>query len=300
MDTEKMAGRTGDDPKGGMVDFRHLSAFQRVYQERNYSHAGYGTFTTRKSIVRMMQNLERTFDCPLFTEGLRGELVPGPFAERLNNDLRFLTAARHRMKDHITAIHENGRVVHVGSSPAVFRTREFRNRFRGLQSLDGIRVCYSPIEAADAGKALISGHCDLYIGCWAGSAGRFVTQDAGTVSFRRYQRGSPGEIGTRKVDCLLVSLDGKMPDHPVYQESDGEWQVLDEARWLYWLDHPEDCPVGTVVFGPDVQIDADYWQAEEDSDFGKSQPLHASFLRQHAYEFLPTLMNKILTRNHTA
>ncbi|RYD31501.1 MAG: LysR family transcriptional regulator [Verrucomicrobiaceae bacterium] len=283
-----------------MVDFRHLGAFVRVYQERNYSHAGYGIYTTRKSIVRMMQNLERVFDCSLFTEGLRGELVPGPFAERLNNDLRFLNAARHRMKDHIAAVHENGRVVHVGSSPAVFRTREFRNLFRGLQSLDGIRSCFAPIEVSDASKALVSGHCDLYVGCWTGSAGRFLTQEAGTVSFRRYQRGTPGETGTGKIDCFRVFLDGKMPDHPVYHECDGEWQPLDEARWLYWLDHPEDCPVGTVIFGPDVQIDTDYWQAEEDAGTGNGLGIHATFLRQHAYEFLPTLMNKILTRTQTA
>ncbi|RYD40198.1 MAG: LysR family transcriptional regulator [Verrucomicrobiaceae bacterium] len=292
----KMAVLSGDDPGGGGVDFRHLSAFQRVYQEKNYSHAGFGIFATRKSIVRMMQNLERTFACTLFTEGLRGELVPGPFAERLYNDLRFLNAARHRMKDHITAIHENGRVVHMGCSPAVFRTREFRNLFRGLQSLDGIRACYSAVESSEAGKALVSGHCDIYIGCWAGTASRFVTQDTGVVAFRRYQRGAPGEVCEEKVDCFLVSLDGKRPDHPAYNECSGEWRVMDEARWLYWLDHPEECPAGTVVFGPDVQIDTDYWQVGEDPGTDKCQPLHATFLRQHSYEFLPSLMTKILMR----
>lgn len=300
MDREKMAGRESDDPNEGMVDFRHLSAFLRVYQERNYSHAGYGIFATRKSIVRMMQNLERTFNCTLFTEGLQGDLVPGPFAERLNNDLRFLTAARLRMKDHIAAIHENGRVVHVGCSSAVFRTREFRNLFRGLQSLDGIRACYAAIEVAEAGKALVSGHCDLYIGCWAGTAGRFVTQDTGTVSFRRYQRGVAGEADSGRGDCFVVPLDGQMPGPPVSSDGDDRWRPLEESRWLYWLDHPEDCPVGTVIFGPDVQIDTEFWQMDEESGSGESKPLHASFLRQHSYEFLPLLMKKIQTRLRTA
>lgn len=296
MEREQMAGRVGDDPKGGMVDFRHLSAFQRVYQEKNYSHAGYGIFATRKSIVRMMQNLERAFECTLFAEGPQNELVPGPFAERLYNDLRFLTAARHRMKDHIGSVHENGRVVHVGSSSSVFRTREFRNLFRGFQSLEGIRVCYSPIEAADAGKSLLSGHCDLYIGCWAGAGSRFVTQEAGVVSFRRYQRGSGPTDGSGE-GSFVVALDGQMPPLPA---SGQPLQPLEESRWLYWLDHPEDCPSGTVIHAPDVQIDAEYWQADEDPGFVAGLPLHASFLRQHPYEFLPSLMVRILTRIHTA
>ncbi|RYD49235.1 MAG: LysR family transcriptional regulator [Verrucomicrobiaceae bacterium] len=296
MERENMEGGVGEDPKSGVVDFRHLVAFQRVYQEKNYSHAGYGIFATRKSIVRMMQNLERAFDCPLFKEGLRGELSPGPFAERLYNDLRFLNAARGRMKDHITAIHENGRVVHVGSSAAVFRTAEFRNLFRGLQSLEGIRACYSSIEIPDASKSLVSGHCDIYIGCWSGAASRFITQDAGAVSFRIYRRGSSDGAQTENKIRYRVALDGKMPDCP----DDGEWRKLDEPRWLYWLDHPEECPVGTVVLGPDVQIDGEFWQTDESSGFGNSLPIQASFLRQHPYEFLPALIGKILTRSHPA
>lgn len=298
MEREKMAGRVGDDPKAGVIDFRHLNAFLKVYQEKNYSHAGYGIFATRKSIVRMMQNLERSFDCNLFTQGPRGELVPGAFAERLFNDLRFLSAARQRMKEHITAIREAGRVLHVGSSPAVLRTRQFSNLFRGLQSLDGIRPCYAPVEASEAGKALVSGHCDLYIGCWTGPVSRFMAQDAGLISFRRYRRGAPGETVARATSCHRVSMDGRMPAPPVFPE--GGWQMLDESRWLYWLDHPEECPAGTVVFGPDVQIDTEYWQIDEDSGFGESQPLHASFLRQHSYEFLPLLMTKIQNRARTA
>lgn len=300
MEREQKAGQAGEDPKGGMVDFRHLGAFQRVYQEKNYSHAGYGIFATRKSIVRMMQNLERTFECTLFTEGLQGELVPGPFAERLYNDLRFLTAARHRMKDHITAVHENGRVVHVGSSPAAFRTREFRNLFRGLQSLEGIRTCYSPIEPSEAGKCLVSGHCDLYIGGWAGMGSRFVTQEAGVVCFRRYQRGNAAEGKNDGGGSFVVALDGEIPVVPVTGEGGQAWETLDEARWLYWLDHPGDCPSGTVIYGPDVQIDEEYWQADEAPGFDAAQPLHASFLRQHPYEFLPSLMTRVLTRIHTA
>ena len=56
-----------------------------------------------------------------------------------------------------------------------------------------------------------------------------------------------------------------------------------------------------TIIGPDVQIDTEHWQTyDEDSGSGGSQPLHASFLRQHSYEFLPLLMTKIQTRTRTA
>ncbi len=283
------------------MDFRHLSAFQKVYQEKNYASAGQQIFATRKSVVRMMQNLERNFDCVLFVEGLRGELMPSAFAERLFNDLRFLNAARHRMKDHIAAIHENGRILNVGCSSVVFRTREFRNLFRELQSLDGIRACYSPINSADAGKALVSGHCDYYIGCWKGTATRFVTQDVGRVTFRTYRRGGGGSFksthGNAGSPAFVVALDGQLIDLGAMAAGDRKWEVLEDSRWLHWLDHPEKCPADTVVCGPDVQIDSDRWQiVPDDLVVPRGETLYASFLRQHPYEFMPTLTGKIQHR----
>ncbi|MEO5914963.1 MAG: hypothetical protein ABIS50_12070 [Luteolibacter sp.] len=301
-DSAKQIGPLAGDPKLDSIDFRHLTAFQEVYQEKNYASAGHGIFGNRKSIVRMMQNLERSFDCILFTEGLRGELVPSAFAERLFNDLRFLNAARHRMKDHIGGIHENGRVLHVGSSAAVFRTLEFRTLFRQLQSLDGIRACYTPIDSADAGKALVSGHCDLFVGCWSGKGSRFVTREAGEVSYRLYQRGAKitaNETGENiTVKACVVSLYNKLPVLPPVPGGHRSWETLGESQWLYWLNHPEECLEGTLILGPEVQIDPEWWHAVESQPVTPvSQTLHVSFLRQHAYEFLPALVEKI--RNKT-
>lgn len=282
----------------GSVDFRHLGAFQRVYQEKSYANAGQDIFTTRKSVVRMMQNLERSFECSLFDEGLLGELIPSAFAERLFNDLRFLNTARHRMKDYVEAIHEKGRVLHLGSSAAIFRTREFRSLFREFQALDGLRVSYSPIDSTDAGKALVSGHCDIYIGCWTGTTSRFVIQEAGCVTFKPYRRASCGTSEIPKAAHFIVSLDGQISSATPIPDRGWELQPLADSQWLHWLDHPEDCPPGAVIFGPDVQVDPDCWQVMENVPEASFQrPLHASFLRQHPYEFLPGLVSRIQARS---
>lgn len=296
MNSERQIGVKSGDPRLESVDFRHLAAFQRVYQEKNYTNAGQRIFATRKSIVRMMQNLEKSFGCVLFHEGLRGELHASAFAERLYNDLRFLNAARHRMKDHIAAVHEQGRILHVGSSSMVFRTGEFRNLFRELQSLDGIRICYSPVESADAGKALVSGICDLYIGAWTGTANRFSTSVAGNVAYRTYRRAAAN--GSVEAETHVVLLDECGPELPRSSSGKEKWRTLESSKWLYWLDHPDECPESTVIFGPDVEIDPRQWVVTDaPSGVEAWLPIHASFLRQHPYEFLPALARRF--QNHT-
>lgn len=291
-------GRTRtEESKVDSVDFRHLAAFQRVYQERAYAVAGEGVLATRKSMVRMIRNLERSFECALFTESSSGKLVPSPFAERLFNDLRFLNTAKQRLTDHIAAIRENGRILHVGSSAAVFRTLEFRTLFRELQALDGIRTCYTPVDSAHAGKALVSGHCDLFVGCWSGTGSRFVTHDAGEVTYRLYRRGAEVLRPAVAPGAVVVSLYNQVPELPPVPDGHRAWEVIDDSQWLYWLDHAEECPAGTVVLGPEVELEPEWWHVvESQPDIPVSRKLHVGFLRQHPYEFLLALAQRIENR----
>jgi|GEM_PF-2546731 len=288
----------------GAVDFRHLSAFKRVYLERNYANAGISLSTTRKSIRRMMQNLERVFECNLFTEGEKGDLHSTPFSERLFNDLRFLHAAQCRLKDHINTIHENGRILHISSSPAVFRTPTFRSLFKELQSINGVRLSYTAVGSDDAGKALLSGQCDLYIGSWTGQAKRFITVGAGRVRFRLYHRKNSimerRTHPTEQQSAYYVQLDGCGPDTKYLPNCGRTWQPLTEKQWMRWLSNPEDCAAGTVICAPDVPVDENRWTSLEldAPPSAVNLGLHASFLRQHPYEFLPALAGKI--RHHAA
>ncbi|MFT3990227.1 MAG: LysR family transcriptional regulator [Luteolibacter sp.] len=279
------------------VDFRHLSTFKRVYLEKSYTHAAIECSSNRKSILHMMQHLERLFDCELFREDTRGELTPTPFSDRLYNDLRFLHRAQSRLRDHIRQIHETGRVLHIGSSPSIFRTLAFRNLFRELQTLRGIRLSYTAVNAGDAGKALLDGQCDLFIGCWEGNPKRFMTIQAGKTPFRmfcRLPRSGPAPMSYDRFKTIyLLQLEG-MPQLPPLHGFDRGWTHLPEKQWLRWLDYPGECPEDTLILAPDTSADPSIWQSAETSWTGSFQmDLHASFLRQHPYEFLPTLAGKI-------
>jgi len=297
MNTNRTHGLWADDPlKRDFIDFRHLGAFREVYQEK--SHAIRGSLN-RKSVARLVTNLERAFECPLFTAGEKGLLVPSAFAERLYNDLRFLEAAQGRLEEHVLGIHEAGRILHVGSSQTVFRTRQFRNFFRDLQMVRGVRPSYSAVDSGHAGKALASGQCDLYVGFWNDDVTRFASQEAGSIRYRTYQRvtdGRQGRPAEAAPECHVVSLEGSAPPLPAMPpDTGGRWKTISDQEWLNWLDHPEKCPAGTRVLGPEMQIDDKYWQAGEQGEI-ESRPLQVTWLRQHSYEFLPGLMGKLGSR----
>ncbi len=297
MNSNKTSGIWTDDPvKRDLVDFRHLGTFREVYQEKSHFIKG---SLNRKSVARMVANLERAFECPLFTDGDKGSLVPSPFADRLFNDLRFLEAAQGRLEEHVLGIHEAGRILHVSSSQAIFRTRRFRGLFRDLQMTCGVRPSFSPVDAAHAGKALASGQCDLYVGFWTDDVTRFSSQEAGIIRYRNYHRlpdARQGRVEQAAAECHVVALEGNSPLPPAAGEDrGGRWKTITEQEWLHWLDHPEKCPAGTRVLGPEMQIDDQYWQAGEEGGV-ETRPLQVTWLRQHSYEFLPGLMGKLGSR----
>ncbi len=154
-----------------------------------------------------------------------------------------------------------------------------------------------PASSSTSLRRMVSGNCDLYIGSWTGTASRFVIQGAGSVGFRLYQRSGGAIAEDSPGGRYIVSLDGHLPESDRVAADKKGWESLHDSQWLYWLDHPEECPAGTVISGPDVPFDPEYWQSVDDSQAAAwSQPLHASFLRQHPYEFLPTLVGKIQKR----
>lgn len=290
MDRNQQEDSGGETSRGG-IDFRHFRTFQEVYRERHYANAGRAFAANRKSVVRMIQNLERHFECDFFQEDSRGELNPTPFAERLNNDLRFLNQARERLGNHIARVHESGRILRVGSSPAVFRTAEFRGAFRRLQSADGVRAAFTPLDVTEPQKMLISGHCDLYIGCRPSEVGRFDSRQIGAVSYTCYVRVEPGEESPTldaSTQEYVVALDGVCP---AVSPLSGRVDKLADLQWVYWCDHPRDCPTGTLIHGPAIEMDSEYWREMKAADSRPpvTIPLHLAFLRQHSYEFLPAL-----------
>ncbi|MBK1881288.1 LysR family transcriptional regulator [Luteolibacter pohnpeiensis] len=279
------------------ADFRHLNAFQCVYEEKSYTNAGHALHTIRKAIRRMIDHLEEAFECQLFKDEELGKLSPSPFAERLFNDLRFLTATQRCFSEHIRNVRQNGRVLQVGSSSAVFRTRAFRYLFRKLQLMRQIKISYTSVEPDDAGRFLVSGYCDLYIGCWSGNTKRYISEEVAETTFALYvptDRAADYSDGHLPENGYIVSLDGVEIDPAKLPRLCKGWESLPEEKWLLWLDRPDQCPDDVVIFAPEASINLSHWAAVGPVGFSNiRQTLRATFLRQHPYEFLPALTQKI-------
>ena len=284
------------DKSGGheLLDLRHLEAFQEVYRARDYTDAGHSLQTNRKGIRRMIDRLEKSFQCILFIEKDRGQLEPSPFADRLFNDLRFLNAAQQSLEQQVRAIRESGRTLRVGSSPSIFRTHLFRELFREIQSFDRIRATYVPVKAEDAAKALAAGVCDLHVGCWKGNVKRFVSHELGDVPFKLLMmNGVQPDTPPRPLHIALLD------DHPadfLPQSKSGETtRTVPEQQWLRWLDHPEECPAGVHLLVPDLPHDPKRWTMGEPPATAR-QTIYMNFLRQHPYEFMASLGSGIRNR----
>lgn len=275
------------------LDLRHLEAFQHVYMARDYTEAGHDLHTNRKGIRRMIERLEKTFQCPLFAEQERGLLVPSPFAERLFNDLRFLNAAQQSLEEQVRTIRESGRTLRIGSSASIFRTQVFRNLFRELQTFEGVRASYIPVKAEEAGKALASGVCDLHVGCWQGTTKRFISHRVGDVEFQQIVRLGHGNP-LQQAGFYVVPLDGLGADFTP-PSSESTWQAVPESQLLQWLDHPEDCPAGTRILMPDIPRDPRHWATEE-TPAAPRPAVYLNFLRQHPFEFLTGLGTGLQSR----
>lgn len=283
-ESEKSAGHE-------LLDLRHLQAFQQVYLARDYTDAGHGLQTNRKGIRRMIDRLEKSFQCILFIEKDRGQLEPSPFAERLFNDLRFLNAAQQSLEQQVRAIRESGRTLRVGSSPSIFRTHLFRELFREIQSFDRIRASYVPVKAEDAAKALAAGVCDLHVGCWKGNAKRFVSHELGDVPFKLLKmNGVRPDTPPRPLHVALLD------DHPAdFISKSAGHETVPEQQWLRWLDHPEECPAGVHLLVPDLPHDPKHWTTDEPPATAH-QTIYMNFLRQHPYEFMGSLGSGIRNR----
>jgi len=275
----------------GSLDLRHLSAFQQVYVTRDYTAAGHDLNTNRKGIIRMIERLEQTFQSKLFTPESRTTLQPSPFADRLYNDLRFLNTAREALHEQVAEIRASGRLLRIGSSPSVFRTEIFRTIFRTLQTSDRLRTSYVPVKSGDAAKALAAGTCDLHVGCVSRPSARFNEEKIGEIRFKILEKKGRADAGDPQ-SPFLVSLDGCVPESTKPLAS---YRALDETRFLHWLDHPEDCPDGTRILAPDIPRDSVHWIPEE-LLLEIRQPIHIQFLRQHPYEFLPSLVKGLKSR----
>lgn len=276
----------------GVVTLRKLEAFAQVYGDRSLEQAGYRLNLPKRILGGMIRDLETAFGSDLFDRKEDGSLVPTAFGERFHHDMRFLTEASRRLEDRIEATRRSGRVFRIGSSPIVFKTPFFSRLFRELRTATDMRISYVPVAGRDAARALTAGRCDWYVGCRENIGSRFASERIAEVGLRSYRRTGVSPEPRAAIRYVVV-IDGKAPQ-PAGRR--GSWRPIPEELWLRWLDRPEECGAGSVIFAPETPVDPESWKQGGTGPEGACQPVNCSYLRQHPYEFIPTLLHRVRSR----
>lgn len=283
-----------------IVDFRHLDIFRQVYLEASYTNAGYELHSSRRSVMKTVRDLEEVFGGDLFKEGGDGKLGPTPFGERLFNDFKPLRTAMNRLQDKIETIRVHDRVLRVGASPTIFRTTLFRKLYRELRAMPDFRISYVPVPGSQASKGLSSGYFDWHLCCGSERSDRYVSETISEIPIRTYRRGLPDHVGTGT--CYTLKIDEITPVAVAFAGQDRQPAPhnLSEEKWLRWLDYPAECEIGTLIRAPEIAVDRQFWSETFDDDHpGPPLSLYAIHLRQHPYEFLPNLAERLRNRCST-
>lgn len=273
------------------LTYRHIEVFRHVYQERDYASAGFGLGSTGRSVKKSLKDIQNILGVELFTEGCDGEAIPTPFAERLFTDTKGLDSAMNLLIEKAEFIREQGRVLRVGATPAIFRTTLFRAAYRELQAMEGFRIRYVQLSQEVASKALLRSCCDLYLGFDDEEGERFVSEKIAMIPLKEYVRGENSRDFRHSVHSPKLSLpcgkskQEKLPKNII---------LIPEERWMHWLDHPADCEEGTFVRAPEMSLDSKFWTETKLDAGGCGQlSLQAIFLKQHPFEFLPKIAGRL-------
>ncbi len=276
------------------LDFRHIEAFRVVYEEGCYNAAAITLGATGRSVKKSMKDMRMILGGEMFTEGRDGTVSPTAFGTRLFNDTRQLDLAMARLIEKAEVIRSQGRVLRVGTTPAIFRTSAFRTIFRELQTMEGFRLSYVQLGKVGCAKALQQGLCDWYLGFDGGLGERFASAHIMEIPLRDYIRGR--STGARRTalhsptppERCASGRRGKLPGNII---------PIPEERWIHWLDHPADCEEGILVRSPEMAMDSRFWTELEETPGGSGTlALHATHLKHHPFEFLPGLAAEVQNR----
>ena len=268
-------------------DYRHVEAFRRAYAERDFSRAASAMFSSKRSIARLLKDMENICGGRLFNAPNLADLSPTPLGERLFTDTGNLERAMEALLFGIKEIRDQGRILRVSTTPGIFRSDRFREIFRDLQAANGIRISFVPSLGRDPSKDLAQGKYDLFLSLGSQFGDRFSCSEIADIPLSGYIR---GVFTSDTASDEFHTLDS-------IRSAPAGAKLMTDEDWLYWLDNPLECPSGTRLIVPEVSIDARFWtETPTPPTWQLSATLHATYLHQHPYEFLPRLCTELQSR----
>jgi DNA-binding transcriptional LysR family regulator len=162
------------------ITFRQLEVLRAVYRERSFTNAALDLRSTRGTVKRMCQDLEKILGGTLFDLEEAGILSPTPFADAMVGQLGPLIRSVRKLEDSVAMMHQTGRVLRLAASPELFESTWFTGFLRRFRSKCPFRVCCLMFDDRRFQSALLNAECDVFLNRGLEASEKLETVDLST------------------------------------------------------------------------------------------------------------------------
>lgn len=282
----------------------HLRAFTALVAEGSVSRASLELRTSPSNVRRIWQSLEEQLGDRLFVATRSGEVRPTPAARLLDREMSPLLEEIRRFEASVERIHRQGRTLRLGADRHVFNTRHFGRLFKTLRRDERFRVSFVEVAEEDGRGALEAGACDMLFAVDGMPGRRFESQELPSLKFDvAFARRREAEVAMNPSDLAdlnwslaafartAVALDTL---RKIEACGAGSGRLCSQNQFLRWAeDERGQSETEAIVCVPPASFhgQAQVYFLPLDSVAGF--PLHVTYLKQHPYEFLPSVARQM-------
>ena len=281
----------------------HLRAFNTLLTEGSVTRASLELRTSPSNVRRIWQNLEEQLGEKLFNSNEQGETIPTPAARALDREMISLLEEVRRFETSVRKIHRTGRTLRLGANRNVFNTNHFGKLFNTLRHDERFRISFVEVSADEGRSALEAGSCDLFFSVDGTPGRRFDSRDLPPLTLDvAYERTplkepkvAPAELADLQWSLATFAKTSLALDtlKKIENSGGGSGKLCSQHQFLSWAeDAPGDETEAVVCIRP-----ASFSRLPRVSflplDIIAGYPLCVSYLKQHPYEFLPSIVEQM-------
>ncbi len=281
----------------------HLRAFNTLISEGSVGRASLELRTSASNVRRIWQNLEEQLGEKLFIPNEQGETVPTPAARILDREMNGLLEEVRRFEASVKRIHRTGRTLRLGANRTVFNTHHFGRLFNTLRHDERFRISFVEVNPEEGRAALEAGGCDLFFGVEGTPGRRFESRDLPPLrldvacdrSPEEEDKIHPSRLAELRWSLATFAKTSLALDTLKKIESSGGGcgRLCSQHQFLSWAEERRDESTQAVVCIRPASFNRHPRVSFLPLDLDSGYPLCVSYLKQHPYEFLPSIVEQM-------
>jgi len=284
-------------------DPEQLRVFSALMTEGSTSRASLELRTSRSNVRRIWQHLEEQLGEALFVTRDSGETEPTAAARRLDREMTSLLEEVRRFEATVRKIHQNGRVLRLGADRNLFNTGHFGRVFNTLRHDPRFRISFLEVGAEDGKSALEAGACDLLFTIEGVPGRRLESRELPPMTLDvacSRDRRDPSPVQPEELAHWSWSL-AAITEKPraldtlrhIRKSGGGEGQLWTQPHFMRWAEDTKSAETDAVVCVRPVSFHRLSQVVFLPLGLEASYPLNVSYLKQHPYEFLETMVGHV-------